>query len=48
MLSKEPPSVAKYSSPILLMFEAARAELGIIVVASCAPPNLAYDNGHTK
>lgn len=48
MLSKEPPSVAKYSSRVLPMFEEAREEFGIILVASCAPPNIANDNGRTK
>ena len=39
MLSKEPPSAAKCSSPIVVMTDAASPELEIIFVASRAPPN---------
>lgn len=39
MLSKEPPSAAKCSSPIVVMTDAASSELEIIFVASRAPPN---------
>lgn len=43
ILSKEPPSAAKCSSPIVVMTEAARSELEIILVASRAPPNPAFN-----
>ena len=39
MLSREPPSAAKCSSPIVVMTDAASPELEIIFVASRAPPN---------
>lgn len=38
MLSREPPSAIKCSSPILVMTDAASPELQIIFVASRAPP----------
>lgn len=39
MLSKEPPSAAKCSSPIVVMTDVASPELGMTLVASRAPPN---------
>ena len=42
MLSKEPPSAAKCSSPIVVIIDVARPELQITFVASRAPPNPAY------
>ena len=39
MLSKEPPSAAKCSSPIVVIMEAASSELQRIFVASLAPPS---------
>lgn len=42
ILSKEPPSAARCSSPIFVMIAAARSELVNTLVASRAPPNPAY------
>lgn len=42
MLSKEPPSASKCSSPIVVITDAASPELLITLVASRAPPNPAY------
>lgn len=39
ILSREPPSAARCSSPIVVMIDAARVELGMTLVASRAPPN---------
>lgn len=39
ILSKEPPSAAKCSSPIVVMIDVASPELGMTLVASRAPPN---------
>lgn len=43
ILSKEPPSAARCSSPIVVMIDAARVELEMTLVASRAPPNPAYE-----
>lgn len=42
ILSNEPPSAARCSSPIVVMIDAARVELEMTLVASRAPPNPAY------
>lgn len=42
ILSKEPPSAARCSSPIVVITDAASPELEIMFVASRAPPSPAY------
>lgn len=46
ILSKEPPSAAKCSSPIVVMIDAARVELERTLVASRAPPNPACEKNN--
>lgn len=42
ILSKEPPSASRCSSPTVVMIDKARSEPEITLVASRAPPNPAY------
>lgn len=42
ILSKEPPSASRCSSPTVVMIDIARSEPEITLVASRAPPNPAY------
>lgn len=42
ILSKEPPSAARCSSPIFVIIDAATSELESTLVASRAPPKPAY------
>lgn len=39
ILSKEPPSAARCSSPIVVIIDTASSELEITLVASRVPPN---------
>lgn len=42
ILSKEPPSAARCSSPIVVIIDTASSELEITLVASRVPPNPAF------